>query len=130
MGHMQDRPTASELLDIIAETLREQVMPATHPGARHAVRVAANLCRILERELALGSDADARERERLAGLLGVSSDGRGAAELSSELIDRIERGDTDLEQRAWPVAVANVREKLAIAKPDYDAHDARAEASA
>ena len=46
-----DRPTAPELLEIIAETLTTTVLPATAPHAQHQVRVAANLCRILEREL-------------------------------------------------------------------------------
>ena len=100
-----DRPTVVELLDIIAETLHQAVVPATEPHARHQARVAANLCRILGRELA----TDAAPMPALAGSL-VDLDDDAAAE-AFELVQEL------------------VRAKLAINKPGYDDHDAAAEAA-
>ena len=100
-----DRPTAAELLDIIAETLSETVVPATEPHARHQARVAANLCRILQREL--------------AGDLGP------APALPPSLVDL----DDEEAAATFDAVQAIVRAKLAINKPGYDRHDAAAEAA-
>ena len=69
---MQDRPTAQELLRTIGDLLQGEVLRATEGALQHQVRVAGNLCRILERELALGTELDAGEVELLAGLLGIN----------------------------------------------------------
>jgi hypothetical protein len=100
-----DRPTAIELLEIIAETLNDTVVPATAPHAQHQARVAANLCRILGRELAAG----ALEVPELPVSLIGCDDATAAA--------------------AFDDVLALVRSKLAIAKPGYDTHDASAEAA-
>lgn len=100
-----DRPTAVELLEIIAETLNDTVVPATAPHAQHQARVAANLCRILQRELA----ADDAALPRLPRSLIDCDDASAAA--------------------AFDEVLALVRNKLAIAKPGYDAHDASGEAA-
>ena len=120
---MQDRPTARELLEAIADLLEGDVLQATQGGLRHSVRVAGNLCRILERELALGSEHDRRELELLEQVLGEAAAGRTADELSKVLVEELRRSSPELEQRAWPALVEIVRGKLAIAKPGHDAYD-------
>jgi hypothetical protein len=121
---MQDRPNASELLSTIAELLEKDVLAATRGGLQHQVRVAGNLCRILERELALGAAQDAREVELLAGALGEAPGGRGALALSQALVARLDAGhDAALEARAFRALVEIVRGKLAVAKPGHDAYD-------
>ena len=120
---MQDRPTARELLETIADLLEGDVLQATQGALRHQVRVAGNLCRILERELALGAEYERREGELLADVLGESADGREVRELTARLVDRLNASDPELEQRAWPALVEIVRGKLAIAKPGHDAYD-------
>ncbi len=125
---MQDRPTASELLQTIADLLEGEVLAATKGGLQHQVRVAGNLCRILEREARLGAAADAREVEGLASALGEPAAGRDALALSQALVARLDAGrDAALEQRAWRALVEVVRAKLAIAKPGHDAWDFTAE---
>ena len=99
-----DRPTAAELLNIIAETLTTSVLPATASHAQHQVRVAANLCRILEREL--------------------SAEPVAAVSLGDSLIDL----DDSAAAEAFDQVKELVRAKLAINKPGYDLHDAAAEA--
>ncbi len=98
-----DRPTASELLEIIAETLTTTVLPATAPHAQHQVRVAANLCRILEREL-------------MAKPVGAATVPETVLELDDEEAAAI-----------FAQVKGLVQAKLAINKPGYDAHDAAAE---
>jgi hypothetical protein len=121
---MQDRPTAAELLGAIAELLEGALIEAVQGPLQHQVRVAGNLCRILEREAELGGAQDAREVELLARVLGVESAGRDARALSQELVLRLDAGhDGDLERAAWPALVEIVRGKLAIAKPGHDAYD-------
>lgn len=120
---MQDRPTARELLEAMADLLEGDVLQATQGGLRHQVRVAGNLCRILERELALGPELDRRELELLEVVLGESADGRDARALTALLVERLNQSDPELEKRAWPALVEIVRGKLAIAKPGHSDYD-------
>ena len=125
---MQDRPTASELLEAIADLLEREVLAATKGGLQHQVRVAANLCRIVEREVRLGAADDARAIDLLASALGEPPAGRDALALSHALVARLDAGaDAALEKRAWRALVEIVRGKLAIAKPGHDAWDFSAE---
>ncbi len=125
---MQDRPTASELLDTIADLLEQELLAATQGPLQHAVRVAGNLCRILEREARRGAAQDAREAELLASVLGETPGSRDVLALSRTLVERLDAGaDAALAQRAWPALVEIVRGKLAIAKPGHDAWDFTAE---
>ena len=125
---MQDRPTASELLATIADLLENDVLAATKGGLQHQVRVAGNLCRILEREARLGAAADAREAELLAQALGEAPAGRDSLALSRALVAKLDAGaDAALAARSWRALVEIVRGKLAIAKPGHDAWDFTAE---
>lgn len=125
---MQDRPTAAELLETLADLLEKQVLPATQGPLRHQVRVAGNLCRILEREARLGGVQDEREIELLREALGTDVRGTDPLALTQQLADALKLGkDPGLERRAWRTLVEIVRGKLAIAKPGHDAYDFRAE---
>lgn len=119
---MQDSPDAGRLLGAIADTL-ETVLARVDPMVRHEVRVAANLCRILQREAALGAGADTDARARLAVLLG--HDGP-SDELWQELaigLDANRGGDSEAEPAVHAALLAIVRGKLAVAKPGYDEYD-------
>ncbi|WP_327139738.1 hypothetical protein [Nocardia sp. NBC_01327] len=93
---MQNRPSAAELLESLAELLEGTLLPALPPALHHRARVGANLARVLSREVALGPDADHREIELLAA---------------------VPDGD---EQALWQALTEVVRADLAIAKPGYD----------
>src|SRR5262245_66402544 len=71
---MQDRPTARELLATLTTFFEEELLPSLTGPLQYRVRVAANLVKILERELALGPDHDAGELRALVGLLAARSD--------------------------------------------------------
>jgi hypothetical protein len=125
---MQDRPTASELLSTIADLLEKQVLGATQGALRHSVRVAGNLCRILEREAESGAALERREVELLAEVLGEAPGDRDALTLSRALAERLDTSaDRALERRAHQALVEIVRGKLSIAKPGHDTYDFGAE---
>lgn len=117
---MQDRPSSSELLLTIADLLSDEVLPAVDGLLQHKVRVAANLCRILDREVRLGPALDAREVELLSELTRTSG---SAAELSAELSRRLADDDAALEARALPALLEIVRGKLSVNKPGHDDYD-------
>lgn len=124
---MQDRPTARELLTSVADLLESEVLAATSGLLQHQVRVAGNLCRIVERELALGAAHERADRERLEALVGTEP-GAGLRTLNERLVARFAAGpDAELERRAWRALVQGVREKLAVNKPGYDDYDYRDE---
>lgn len=96
---MQNRPTAAELLESLAELLEDTLLPAVPAELQHRARVGANLARILGREVHLGPDAAYRERELLAA---------------------VPEGD---DEALWRALTEVVRADLAIAKPGYDSWD-------
>ena len=128
---MQDRPTAAELLATVATYLEEELMPTLEGPLGYRTRVAANLVRTLEREQALSAASLARERDALAGLLGVAPPDDGTlhtqvGELNRRLAAAIDAGDVE-HSRAWPVLMEIAHAKLAIIRPGYDSYDARGE---
>lgn len=119
---MHDRPTQSELLDIIAETLSDVVVPATAPHAQHQARVAANLCRILSREQQQPATFEAALR-RLELELDLPI-GQGGLDGITEAIST---ADVSTAERIHEAVAELVRQKLAVVKPGHDLHDAEAE---
>jgi hypothetical protein len=128
---MQGDPDAARLLGAIADTLEERVLPRTDAEARHLVRVAANLCRIVAREVELDPTADQRARVALSELLG--HDGQ-AADLWRELAQQLTppsavltpeaaTGTDVLARLAHPVVLSIVRDQVAVSKPGYDDYD-------
>ena len=120
---MLDRPDAATLLKAMASTLTEEVLPSTSGGTRHAVRVVANLCLILEREVTAGPSAAEETRQALAELLDRDAT---LPELVAEL-DRALR-DSDLldsqeakgfDSRVREVILGDVERRLAIDRPGY-----------
>jgi hypothetical protein len=118
---MQFRPDADELLADIAALLDDKVIDAVSGPLQHQVRVAANLARIVQREVRFGSDAAEAERARLSAF--VDDDG-GLVAMRTRLCDRLLGPDAidDGERRAiYDALVATVRDDVAISKPGYDA---------
>ncbi len=121
---MQDRPTAPELLRDIAATLDERIVPLLNGNEQHQVRVAANLCRIIEREVRLGPDLEREERALLTGLLPDQPDDASIAELNAELARRVATvDDPEFLARAHGALIALTKQKLAVNKPGYDGFD-------
>ncbi len=96
-----DRPDAHELLREVEHHLRETVLPALPPADRFLVRVAANVCAIVARETEL-----------------VAQDRRPEAALAAEIRSGV--WDDRLLEVAQQLR-EDVRAKLAVAKPGWDA---------
>jgi hypothetical protein len=124
---MQDRPSARELLEAVEQFLERDVVPALEGPKQFHARVAANVMRILARELECESRFLHAECQRLNELLGNDSPVDDAAlsaavqRRTRELCERIRRGDADAEPwrgRVLGHVRQTVEEKLAIAKPE------------
>src|SRR5215213_9301388 len=116
---MQDRPTAPELLEAVAEYLFAELRPEVPREQRFKVLVAANVCAVVAREIRAGDEADRQDLALFGELLGEEvSDIQVAA---SELSRRLRSGELDdrIDELA-PRLEEHVRRKLEIARPGYD----------
>ncbi|MSO36701.1 MAG: hypothetical protein EXQ69_00445 [Acidimicrobiia bacterium] len=114
---LHDRPSAAELVIAVREYLEQDVMPSTEGRVAFHARVAANVLRMVERELTLAATQTAQESERLVQLLGHEGTIR---ELTIELAKAIRAGDWDTRQADVHKCVrATVRAKLEVANPEY-----------
>jgi hypothetical protein len=100
---VNDRPDVAELLAAVERFLEESAVPALEGLAKYHARVAANVVRIVARELATEDEHLAREWDGLAALLG-SDDAKPDEHASlrdaltarnQELVRRIRAGDAD-----------------------------------
>jgi hypothetical protein len=113
----QDRPTAPELLDAVAEFLERDVAPLLDARLRFHARVAVNVLRIVEREWELGPAQRERQRALLAELLGREGQ---LAELWAELAGAIRSGRLDGRRDEVVAALREITaRKLEIANPGY-----------
>ena len=124
---MNDRPDASELLGAVERFLEETAVPALEGPAKYHARVAANVVRIVARELATEDEHAAREWDGLATLLGDAPKPAARAALgdairarNEELVRRIRAGDADAG--AWREALIAhlsrvVADKVDVAQP-------------
>jgi len=110
MSWLYGRPTAAELVAAVADFLDNDVRSATEGQVNFHARVAANVLRIVERELT--DDSTAEVTGRLAEL-GFTDE--------TQLAAAIRTGD--LDERAadvLPMLRTLVRHRLAVAHPGYD----------
>lgn len=117
---MYDPPRLSELVDAVRDFLERQAMPKLEGHTAFHARVAVNALAIVERQLRLGPQAEAAERERLRSLLG--RDG-SLDDLNRELCARIREGLIGLSTPGFP---EHLREttlaKLAVDQPNYSSY--------
>lgn len=111
---MQDKPTAPELLEALAEYLYVELRPHVPAEQRFKTLVAANVCAVVAREIRAGEEP-ARADAELFGELLDRPDASGA-----DLAKAIRRGE--LDSRIDSVAAAlqgHVRRKLEVNRPGY-----------
>ncbi|WP_334143095.1 DUF6285 domain-containing protein [Rhabdothermincola sp.] len=111
MSAPHDRPTAAELVEAVRELLERDVLDVTDGQVRFHVRVAVNVLRMVERELAEGpvmAEAHARRLEQV----GFTSDAELAAAIRAGVLDsRYEEIKAMIHD--------SVLDKLRVANPDY-----------
>jgi Domain of unknown function (DUF6285) len=111
------RPTAAELVAAVADFLDNDVRSSTGPDSRLAdagqvnfhARVAANVLRIVEREL---TDESATEVTGRLGELGFADEAQLASAIRAGKLD-------DRAGDVLPTLRAVVRHRLAVAHPGY-----------
>ena len=126
---MQDRPSAPELLDSVAEYLFSELRPEVPREQRFKVLVAANLCAVVAREMRAGEGPDREDLALFRDLLGESGEvsedpdelAAATREAAAQLSRRLRSGELDerIDELA-PLLAEHVRRKLQIARPGYD----------
>ena len=111
MAAPHDVPSAAQLIEAVREFVEGDVMEATEGRVRFHARVAVNVLRMVERELALGEAQAAAHRKALAGL-GVADEAELAAAIREGRLD-------DRRRELLDVLRQTVRAKLEVANPRY-----------
>lgn len=114
---MQDQPTPEELVNAVADFLRNDIAPHISGHNAFKLRVSINALDLVTRQLRLEADSDAAEAARLSQLLGMQG---SLGELNRALADRIAKGELDLQtpglaDHVWQTTMA----KLAVDQPNY-----------
>jgi hypothetical protein len=126
---MHDRPTTDELLRAVELLLDEQLVPTLDGARKYNARVAANVIRIVRRELQHEErqlDAEWRGLDLVLGPEtrppGLEATRRELLTRNEELSERIRAGDAD-EGRFREVVLAHVRDvvhaKLEVSDPGW-----------
>ena len=126
---MQDRPTSDELLSAVERFLDDEIVPNIEGARRFHARVAANVVRIVRRELANEEEHLGREWAGLDALLGPAErpSSRAAflealAARSEELCGRIRGGNADdgpFGEAVLAHVRRTVRDKLLVTNPGW-----------
>ncbi len=126
---MQDRPNYDELLAAVERFLDDEVVAKGEGAQRFHGRVAANVIRIVRRELEHEEAQLASEWESLNTLLGEAPRPRDRAALrlvlaqrNEELSERIRSGDADggdFRDAVLAHVRETIRDKLAVTNPGW-----------
>lgn len=124
---MQDRPSARELIDAVAQFLNAEVVPAANdPRLKFRALVAANVLGIVSRELEAGEEQMRAEWHRLNALMGGDAPAEDVRDevdvMTRALCVRIREGKADrgeLHDAVFAHVERTVIEKLQIANPRY-----------
>ncbi|MCO5129430.1 MAG: DUF6285 domain-containing protein [Xanthobacteraceae bacterium] len=114
---MQDEPTPVELLNAVAEFLRNDIAPQISGAAAFKLRVATNAIDLVVRQLELSEPRAADELARLVKLTGESGT---LPDLNRKLANAIAAGAIDLRtpglaDHLWQTTM----DKLAVDQPNY-----------
>jgi len=113
-------PPATELLASVSHFLRDELLPSLSGAQAFNLRVGINAIELVRRELEQGADTAARERSRLAALLGGDSE---LDAMRRELCRKIASGALTLDQPALREHLrATAMERMAIDQPSYSAY--------
>lgn len=117
---MQDKPGPADLLTVVTNFLREELLPTLSGHHAFQLRVSCNALDLVQRQLELEPAANAVEVERLTALLGHDGD---LAALNAEIARKIADGAMTLatpgvKEHLWATTLA----KLAVDQPQYGSY--------
>jgi len=125
----QDRPSAPELLEAVAEYLFAELRPEVPREQRFRVLVAANVCAVVARELRAGEGPGREDLAMFRELLGAEQADDDLE--GDELADAVRASERELAARLRTGALDDrldelndrlrdhVRRKLEVARPGY-----------
>jgi len=126
---MQDRPAIPEFLRAVTQLLDEELVPHLSGSRQFYARVAANVLRIVMRELEHEEEQLAAEWERLNALLPPAEHPatrtalrEGIRQRTEELCQHIRQGDVDTgpyRDQALAHVRETVQEKLLVSNPGW-----------
>ena len=123
---MQDEPTPKELINAVADFLRNDIAPQIRGHYAFKLRVSINALDLVVRQIKLQQGSEAAEAARLSKILGMEASLR---ELNQVLAQRIAKGEVDLQtpdvaEHLWQTTM----DKLAVDQPNYAAYKRELEA--
>lgn len=114
---MLDQPNPDEVLEVVAQMLREQFAPQLPGSAAFHARVAANAIDLVRRQIAAGERLEQASLARLRALLGRDGD---ADALERELCERIRDRSLDASTPGLlDHLMASTLAKMSIDQPAY-----------
>jgi hypothetical protein len=125
---MQDDPGAAELVQAVADFLRDDILPKLSGHSGFKMRVGINALDLVVRELTLAGQSDAAEHARLVQIMGLQGT---LADLNRDFAQGI--ADGSIDPRAPGVAEhlwLTTMEKLAVDQPKYASYRRELEAAA
>ena len=117
---MQDEPTPTELINAVADFLRNEISPQIKGHNAFKLRVGINALDLVTRQLAQEQGNDAAESARLKQLLGADG---SLIDLNRALCEKIAAGEVDLQtpgltEHLWQTTM----DKLAVDQPNYGSY--------
>jgi hypothetical protein len=117
---MQDEPTPIELTRVVADFLRNDIVPAISGHNSFKLRVAINVLDLVARQLSLAEGSDVAEAASLKKLLDIDG---ALIDLNRGLAEKIASGEVDLatpglSEHLWQTTMA----KLAVDQPNYGSY--------
>jgi hypothetical protein len=123
---MQDEPTPTELIQAVADFLRNEIAPEISGHHAFKLRVSINALDLVARQLKLEQGSNTAEAARLSELLSLQG---SLDELNRVLAGRIAKGEIDLQtpglaDHLWQTTM----DKLAVDQPNYASYRRELEA--
>ena len=120
---MRDEPSASALLTLAREVLREKLLVHIPPEDRYSALMVANVMAIAARRIDNGDEPERRELERLKRIIDLDDRGlsprealeRGYRRLGSE----IRKGDLSRSRAVYDLLMEQAVEKVRESNPGY-----------
>ncbi|MFC3230501.1 DUF6285 domain-containing protein [Marinibaculum pumilum] len=113
------RPEAADLVAVVRDWLKEQVLPDLQGEPQFQCRVAMSLLAMVQRELQTKPQADSEERARLHALTGAGAE-EDLVALNRILCARIDAGEIAVDDpRLLDHLGRTLREALAINNPRW-----------
>ena len=115
---MHDSPDPDAILSIVADTIRDRLVPELNKEVRYEALIAANLIDIVRRELSLSQEQTAQARFRLQTLL--KTDEEDVRELNAMLSKAIQHREIAADDPGLAQHLAlTAHEKLQVDQPKF-----------